>query len=503
MIRKIVFLCIILGLISRAYLMKDVLFYDWDEGIYAEVSSSLIDHQSIQTRFNDEVWFNKPPLSHYLIATSFILIPDPELAARLVMVVIASLVLMALYQLSQKLMRFFFESEIKHLSVFEREFMFLLPVLVTASTPIFFERATQLNTDVMLSLFWILYLLYQDNFLIKLVAVTFGALTKSLLGLYPLGLDLISRIPPIITKKNSIRALLLVCIPLTWHVINYAHYGTYFINSHLMDQLLKRVTDPIELHYGGRLYYIKLAWAQLHVYLLIIGTGYAWAFFDVLDVWKNKFSLKKYVTHVTKLFVSKSWKMYVILFSAAPFFIFLSIVQSKISWYFATIVPLMTLLIPYLYMKLSSKVARQIVLAVVVIGFVWRFIPATYALQITSTNEPDNVKVARCIAPQSSSTVSMLVNAQERQNRNVLEAAQQQTETSFIYGGSPAFVYYTDKHVQYYYKPEEFIADAALHSLVVVSQADVELDPHIAAIVNGLEPLNSCTAGEWRVFKRR
>ena len=58
MIRKIVFLFIILGLFTRAYIQKDVLFYDWDEGIYAEVSSGLIDHKSIQTRFNDEVWLS-------------------------------------------------------------------------------------------------------------------------------------------------------------------------------------------------------------------------------------------------------------------------------------------------------------------------------------------------------------------------------------------------------------------------------------------------------------
>jgi 4-amino-4-deoxy-L-arabinose transferase-like glycosyltransferase len=502
MIRKIVFVLIILGLVTRAYLQKDVLFYDWDEGIYAEVSSSLIDHKSIQTRFNDEVWFNKPPLSHYLISTAFRLIPDPELAARLVMVILASLVLITLYQLTQNLMRFFFESEIKHLSVFEREMMFLLPVLVTASTPIFFERATQLNTDVMLSLFWILYLLYQDRFFVKLAAVTLGALTKSLLGLYPLGLDLITQIPPKFSIKKINRAVLLLIVPLLWHLINYFNYGDYFISSHLMDQLLKRVTDPIELHYGGRLYYIKLAWSHLHVFTLIMIAGYFYAFLDAIDFWKNRFNFKKYQKHAMEFFPSESWKMYVILFSAVPFFMFLSIVQSKISWYFATIVPLMTLSIPYFFMKLKTKLARMLMLGFVIAVFAWRFIPATYALQITSKNDPDNIKVALCIQPLSPQNVSMLVNAQERQNRNVLEAAQQQTETSFIYGGSPAFVYYTQKHVDYYYKVDEFIADGESHELAVVSQADIESSTDVAEIVINMKPVSECTAGEWRVFSR-
>lgn len=500
MIRKVVFLIIILGLVTRAYIQRDVLFYDWDEGIYAEVSSSLIDHHSFQTRFNDDIWFNKPPLSHYLISTAMRIVPDKELASRLVMVILASLVLMTLYQLTQKLIRFFFVSDIKHLSVFEKEMLFLLPVLVTASTPIFFERATQLNTDVMLSLFWILYLLYQDRFFIKLAAVTCGALTKSLLGLYPLGLDVITQIPPSFSIKKINRALLLLLVPLLWHIINYLHYGDFFITSHLMDQLIKRVTDPIELHYGGRLYYIKLAWAHMHIFTLMIFTGYVYAVFDAINFKENKFQFKKYVTYLKGFLPSKEWKMYVILFSAVPFFLFLSIVQSKISWYFATIVPLMTLAIPYGYMKLTSKLARMLILCVVIVSFLWRFIPATYALHITSHNDPDNVKVARCIQPLSQKNVSMLVNAQERQNRNVIEAAQQQTVTSFIYGGSPSFVYYTQKHVHYYYKVDEFIDDARKHQLVVVSQSDIDTYIDVSRITSSMKPVIQCSFGEWRVF---
>ncbi len=500
MIRKFVFIFIILGLLSRAYIQKDVLFYDWDEGIYAEVSSGLLDHKSLQTRFNDEVWFNKPPLSHYLIATAMSFVPDPELAARMVMVIIASLVLVFLYLLTRKVISFFFESDIQHMAVFEREIMYLLPVIITASTPIFFERSTQLNTDVMLSLFWIMYLLYQDRFIMKVVAVTLGALTKSLLGLYPLGLDLLSNIPFTFSRKKIGRAVVLLIVPLLWHFLNYYHYGNYFISSHLMDQLLKRVTDPIELHYGGRLYYVKLAWSHLHIFSLLMLVGYLTAFVDATRLMKNKFNIQKYISDFQKLLISPRWRMYIILFSAVPFFAFLTIVQSKISWYFATIVPLLTLIIPYLYMKITLKPLRIVILVIILGICAFRFIPATYALQVTSKNDSDNVKVARCIASLPSSSVSMLVNAQERQNRNVLEAAQQQTETSFIYGGSPAFVYYSGKHVEYYYKVGEFIADTSKHSLSVVSQADIDTSSGVADVIKNQAPVPECTFGEWRVF---
>ena len=188
-----------------------------------------------------------------------------------------------------------------------------------------------------------------------------------------------------------------------------------------------------------------------------------------LTLKKNKFQFKKYVTYLKGFLPSKEWKNVCDPSFCSSIFL-LSIVQSKISWYFCnncSAYDSCNLL--YGYMKLTSKLARMLILCVVIVSFLWRFIPATYALYITSHNDPDNVKVAPLHSTLSQKNVSMLVNAQERQNRNVIEAAQQQTVTSFIYGGSPSFVYYTQKHVHYYYKVDEFIDDARKHQLVVVS----------------------------------
>ena len=245
---------------------------------------------------------------------------------------------------------------------------------------------------------------------------------------------------------------------------------------------------------------MKLAWSHLNIFALMMLAGYVVAFADATKLMKNKFNIEKYVSDFRKLLTTPAWPMYIALFSAVPFFAFLTIVQSKISWYFATIVPLLTLIIPYLYMRITLKPLRMIILVVIVGSFMIRFIPATYALNITSQNDPDNVKVARCIAPLQSSSVSMLVNAQERQNRNVLEAAQQQTETSFIYGGSPAFVYYSGKHVEYYYKVEQYLIDSMKHQLVVVSQADIDSSIDVANTTKKYVPVPECTFGEWRVF---
>lgn len=199
---------------------------------------------------------------------------------------------------------------------------------------------------------------------------------------------------------------------------------------------------------------------------------------------------------------SKDWDYYLIMFSALPFCVFLSLVQSKITWYFATVAPLLTISLPYLYMKVKDSRIRYVGLALLVVYSLWYFVPATYAYKPTGDNRTDLVRVAECLAYQKGDSVSILVNAQERQNRNVLEAAQQQTETSFIYGGSPSFVYYTRKQVQYFYKPEEFRVAMSKAPLLVISNADMGNGEYVwlREQLVGKVPLPECFAGEWEVY---
>lgn len=489
-LRYILFAFLIGGLISRAWIQKDVLFYDWDEGIYAEVASGLVEDGGLQTKFNGEVWFNKPPLSHYLISIAFRLIPDPELAARMVMVVFAGILLVLLYMLTKKVLEHFFASGLEKMALWERELVVFIPLFALASAPIFYERATQLNTDAMLGVFWLGYFLHLNSFGLRLVNITLATWAKSLLGLYPIAFEIL-RVRSI-TKKGIVQACALFFLPLSWHIVNYLRYGDYFIKSHLMDQLVKRVTDPIELHYGGKLFYVELALKNFSVLFFIMIIAYAWIAWDAYKKHKTPLAMWK----------SKDWDYYLIMFSALPFCVFLSLVQSKITWYFATVAPLLTISLPYLYMKVKDSRIRYVGLALLVVYSLWYFVPATYAYKPTGDNRTDLVRVAECLAYQKGDSVSILVNAQERQNRNVLEAAQQQTETSFIYGGSPSFVYYTRKQVQYFYKPEEFRKDMVSAPLLVVSKVDRENGEYgwLREQLVGKVPLPECFAGEWEVY---
>ncbi|KXK09569.1 MAG: hypothetical protein UZ22_OP11002001034 [Microgenomates bacterium OLB23] len=75
----------------------------------------------------------------------------------------------------------------------------------------------------------------------------------------------------------------------------------------------------------------------------------------------------------------------------------------------------------------------------------------------TVQDTPEKLRVAQCVARIESDRVLIMVNDQERRNRNVVEAAQLQTFSSFIYGGSPAFIYYSEKPVAHYYRVDELL----------------------------------------------
>ncbi len=493
-LRYALFTFLILGLVLRAVALQDTTFYDWDEGIYAEVSSELVETNGIQTTFNGQVWFNKPPLSHFMISWAFRLIQDPELGARLVMVIFASLMLVMTYKLSKQLTLNFFKKKLESMSGWESELVYFIPVFVTASAPIFIERSTQLNTDIMLGVFWLGYFLSMQSYPLRLIYITLGSWAKSLLGLYPLGFEVLKLSKSSFTKKGLLKGLGLVLIPLSWQILNYAIYKDYFIKSHLMDQLVKRVTDPIELHYGGKLFYFELAWENFSIILVAMAVAYlvvAW------DAWK------KYRSPI-RIWKSENWETYLALFSALPFFFFLSLVQSKITWYFATVLPLFTLVLPYAYIKISMAKIRQVLLVALIGYFSYMFVPQTYAFNPPEDTRSDLVKLAQCLAELPNDSVSLLVNAQERQNRNVLEAAQQQTETSFIYGGSPSFVYYTGKKVDYHYRPEEFSEILGDASLIAFSQEDRHnseyTDIFSKVDEHAYKPVNQCFIGEWEVY---
>lgn len=495
--RHILFAFIIVGLIVRLYQHQGALFNDWDEGIYAKVAEDIANRNAfVFPRFNGTPYLDKPPVTHGVAAIGFKLAPShKELASRGMMTLVAVAMLIFIYILSRRITTTFFSNQLGTLQEWQKELLFFTPVFATALTPVFLDRAIRLNTDSILTLSWLGYFLAGTSFRGKFISVVVGTWTKSIAGFYPMIFDIFS----FAYAKNKIRQLTMyagiILVALGWLFANYVKYGEAFVQSHVQDQLFKRIYVPIELHFGGRLFYPEFLLKELSFVLPIIVVAYMLIAWDILG------KLKK----GSQLFSTKEWTQYLVLISPLPFFIVLTYAKSKLWWYMIMMIPFFALTIPYLLMRIKNTSVRSMVLFAICLFFLYRFLPQTYLLKPV-IDIPEKLRVAQCVAQIPSERVLIMVNDQERRNRNVVEAAQLQTASSFVYGGSPAFIYYAQKPVVHYYKLEELVerlqAQGAYSDILVISKDDMG-SPEFSAVKDILQEAkreSTCYFGEWEVY---
>lgn len=495
------FILILSGLLFKAYQMRDVSFYDWDEGIYASVAQEILDNKTIVTTYNDEVWINKPPLAHILVATSFLGFGDDEMGARILMAIISGLTLVFTYFLTKKILQGLARDKLSSLSNLEQQIAYILPGIVTASTPLFIERSAILNTDVMLALAWLGYFLFRNSFPLKLLFISFGTYTKSLLGLYPLLFEILMQKRRKINEKDILKGAVLVVIPLAWHIVNFAKHGKYFIEAHIMDQMVKRLAVPIELHFGGKLYYAELALENFHILTVLIIAGYITLAIRALGIQK-KVSVQKLFRNFKSELASEKRIAYLALLAPIPFYGLLFIVQSKISWYFVTLIPFFSLITGYLYVQIPRKSVRLLMVAVAAIFFAYRFIPATFGTPYT-TEIPDHISVVTCLSETKPPKIAYLTHHEERKKKNFLEAAHLNTKTSFIYGGLPSLRYYANGPIEIFYDVDDFMSRYDTFDAIMISEYDITIDNRLKGEFRSLleeDYEHSCASEEWHGY---
>lgn len=505
----LLFLFIGIGLLFRAYALKDTYFFDWDEGIYATISQEMIQNTSLQTTFRGETWINKPPITHIILAGFFAVIPDNEFAGRLFMAIVACITALFTWILTKRTMENTLADRLHRLPQWEREIAHLLPVMVMFSTPLFIERSTQLNTDVFLVMAWLGYFIWRDSYWIRVFFIALGTMSKSLLGLYPLGFEFLMLRKESFTKKGLLRGVGVLIIPLLWHIFNYIKFGEYFLSAHVYDQVVSRLVEPIELHFGGRFYYPELTLENFTIISIVIVGGYLLFAHDVLN-----FNIMGKPKEVVKRFL-EAWNSlyrfdYLILLSAIPFYILLLFVQSKVSWYLASAIPLLAIVVSYVYIRMSHKLIRMGLLFLIVGMFVYRFIPGTYAFKPDYTT-PDLIIAAECLKEYDIDNLGQLVNHDERSRRDFLEAGNLHTATSFIYGGSPSLAYYMNRDYTVEYEFENFATGYDEYDGFLISRHDLTVtDPsmtdHERAVFE--DELRSkyeqvCDTYDWKGFIRK
>jgi len=446
------FLFIFLSLLVKNYQIKNISYLEWDEGMYAQIAKEIIKNKSFVTTFNGNLWFDKPPLSHLLISLSFIIFGENEFISRTIMIVLSLILLLLIYQLNQKLIKKIFNNKKKLMTI-------ILPIIILISTPIFLERSIILNSDLFVAISWFGYLAFFENSIARILFIFIGVWGKSVLGFYPLLYDLFL----LIFKKQKLNfsyiknTLIAILIGSSWYVFLFIKYGYFFIENHFLSQMFKRIYVPIELHFGGKFFYFEALWKNLGLLAVLIVISYLIIIFDLIKKIKKKY---------------ESIDAYLIYFFPLPFLSFLTLMKTKIEWYLIIFLPFLILPITYFLYKIKNKIIYFLIIFLIVFFSLNNFIQQTFLLKPTKeTNE--KVILAKCISKIKNSQVFFLVDEQERKNRNFLEAAQYQTTSSFFYGGSPSFVYYVKKPVNFFYNQEEFQQNLNKNGIIyVVSKND-------------------------------
>lgn len=457
-----IFLLILIGLLIRNYHYQQVLFLDWDEGMYGQIAREMLRNKTIITTFNDHLWFDKPPLSYLLIALFFFVFGESEFWSRVVMIVVAIILLILLYLLTKKVTKNFIAS--------------LLPVFILSSSPIFLEKTTTLNSDLLVAISWVGYFLFFEKYWLKLLFLCLGVWGKSIVGYYPLLFEIIYHLFNIkrIKKINLIKLLFFIFLPSLWYLFSYLKFGNTFIYHHFVSQMFKRLYVPIELHFGNKFYYFNYLWQTLGFINFFILAGYLIYLKDLKSVFKNL-------------------KTSLILASPILFLFFLTLIKTKIHWYVIFFLPLLTLSIAVFFLKIKNKLLKNIVLVIITAFFIGNFGKNTFFLKI-KYSPPEKLLLAKCLSKTNFNTYLLLVDEQERKNRNFLEAAHYDTTSSFLYGGSPSFVFYLNKKINFAYDQKIFFTKIKNYQAGIINKADLNQ--------SGLKPKKIiCQTENWLSFE--
>lgn len=446
---KYIPLLIIVSLISFLFLFRlnRDLLGDWDECVIATQAREMkVTGNFITNQFNGNLLFEKPSSNNWWMQFP-LTFSDSEFAYRL-SAVIFSLVLISLIYIFC----------INYFSLF----VAVSSSLLLLSNWLFVDFSTKVNTDIGFTFFtfvgfylWILS--YKKDWFSYLSGLAFGlaVLTKGL-SIFPYILAIViwELLPHSGLRRESFKhkflrmtemgvAFLLIVLP--WHLYHYIKYGQEFITTYFIQHLFNRAKYPLDFHFEGRLFYAKLILKDFNIWLvslLMIPT----------------FILKKSeIEHVKKQEIIS-----LILLSIAIALFSITSVRTRIAWYALPIYPFISITIAFFIEMIIKRVKfrfeKYLYGLVVIILAILSLLMINQKMRIFDDVKRVSPRDEVFIKTQSLDTqeVNYLVWQSERTAEAILPK-EFRTNTTFMFGGNPCAVFYSDKKINYFYKIDEFI----------------------------------------------
>lgn len=427
----LLFLLFYLIIIGYKLIFHPVPFYDWDEAIYVQVGKEMMEKKSLIPTWQGKYWLDKPPLVMLIYGSvnKLSVLGKPEVIDRIfnLLLVVVTYIFIYLF----------------YLKVINDKLLIGLAVFLSSFTPLFLQRAHQINFDVFLLLGWLGYLLFFDKFLISLFFLSLSVLTKSLVGFYPVVMVSFYYLFLFWRKKIRLKQfknllskiILQVTILSLWYVIMFVIFGKKFWQQHFVESHFKRVSSSIESHFGKKTFYIDLLFEQFSFYPWLSFLGFFYFGYQFI---KKRISEKQFF-----------YGLYFL-----PWFIFLNLTKTKIFWYIYPSIPVFAFLAVY---SLNAFKKKRVVVYLLTVLILITVINRALVEEKFLTSQYSSFNNYYYLAKEAKNhcfKLYYLVDKDSRQAMRTLEEMGLTITTTKWWGNHPSVVYYFGKKVDFVYNKE-------------------------------------------------
>ena len=371
------------------YRLGDPALKNWDESIYAEVAKEILQSRDWLTlHWQHFDWFEKPPLTFWLMAGLFRFFGVNEFSARAVSA-FAGVGLVAVIYGIGKLQR--------------GPICGLIAALILLTTFQFVQMSRLVTTDVLLVFFIYLaiygYLRVRDGdrrwwYLVS-VSCALGFLVKSFASvLAPATIAFAVVVDRQVNETLkatqfwfSVLAGLAISIP--WHATMIYLHGSAFVNEYFYYHVWSRTITPIEGHSGAYWFYFREIWEKIYPWWSIA------PFAVVFNIWQIKRGRSSVALLALAVFV----------------FGFYTVAQTKMTSYILPVYPALALLISELFAALwdRRRVAIRVAVILICVGFAYEAIGKIRSYYVRIEDQDEAIKELASLAAAPSSPPVLIV----------------------------------------------------------------------------------------------
>ena len=329
------------------YRLGDPALKNWDEGLYAEVAREMLQTGDwLNLKWQQALWFEKPPLTFWSTAILFRQFGVNEFSARAISALSGAGTVAIAYATGKLILN---------------RASGLLAALILMTTFQFVQLSRLLNTDVLL-LFFIVLAIYgylrtrngdQRWWYLVSISCALGFMVKdfavvSVLAAIGLALLFDGELVSIRSKHFRFSILLGLAIVIPWHALMYFRHGGAFVNEYFYYHVFSRTVSALEGHGESRWWYLEEIRLKFYPWCFI--APFAIAF----HLWQVKQRRVSPVVLVLIVFV----------------FGFYTAAQTKMSAYILPLYPALALVIAHLLTWLCARWYILALRVVIVLGCV-------------------------------------------------------------------------------------------------------------------------------------